>query len=253
MRSRDVVRGGRRHGRIGDRDFDRQAKTVNSQAGVGLVANALRAQQVVRVAHSPGSSPEHAVIGGTIKIILAPLPHISSHVVKAESVGLEAGDGGGVAKRIDLQVGTVVPRTMRRRPLRAPRIDFGGVVFARRGGGETNRDVPFRLKRQAILPALGQFSRSLLLVCQPVRKRLGVLPRHTDGRMSIALRKTGIGPLAFRFLRKDPVVLQSGRPEAQEGLRAGHPVKRHAERIREIAGGSGVSVHHGKRYQHDKN
>jgi hypothetical protein len=208
---------------------------------------------------APRRAAQHTVFILRIVPILAPLPHIASHIIQPILICREAPDRTRprVPIFIPLDHGTafrfvsnprllsaVITRSRRRRPLRTPwiKVYLGTLLFRRISGFriQSHCYTPFNVGRQPVVRALGQRTRTAFSLGQPFAKRFHIVqltpttgfvgPCLNPGSFQVAPRR--FHPLltnrvhAFRRVVAGSLdecikVLQARIPNVEQHLRPG--------------------------------
>ena len=164
-------------------------------ANTGRGEAAKRCEQKAGVAMAPRRTAQHTIFILRIVPILAPLPHVASHIIQPILICHEAPDrtrpripifitlDHGTAFRFvsyPRLLSTVIARSRRRRPLRTPwiKVYLGTLLFRRISGFriQSHCYTPFNVGRQPVVQALGQRTRTAFSLGQPFAKRFHIVP-----------------------------------------------------------------------------
>jgi len=146
--------------------------------------------------------------------ILAPLPHISPHVIQPGLIRRETSDGRRVFVFVNLEGRVVIARALRRRPLVAPRI----LAIPGRGA-------PFLVRGEAVFLILADLSLLAFLLREPRAKRLRVPPALIHHRVVPRLLEPRAQPAPVHAgirVRISLVIPHPRVPDAEEHIRPRH-------------------------------
>jgi len=162
---------------------------------------------------APRRTAQHTVFILRIVPILAPLPHVASHIIQPILICREAPDrtrprvpivitlDHGPAFRFVSNprlLSAVITRSRRRRPLRTPwiKVYLGALLFRRISGFriQSHCYTPFSVGRQPVMHALGQRTGTAFSLGQPFAKRFHIVPAYAHDRIRWALFKPRLLP-----------------------------------------------------------
>jgi hypothetical protein len=162
---------------------------------------------------APRRTAQHTIFILRIVPILAPLPHVASHIIQPILICREAPDrtrprvpifiafDHGTAFRFVSNprlLSAVITRSRRRRPLRTPwiKVYLGTLLFRRISGFriQSHCYTPFNVGRQPVMHALGQRTGTAFSLGQPFAKRFHIVPAYAHDRIRWALSKPRLLP-----------------------------------------------------------
>src|SRR5262245_31244723 len=188
---------------------DDHTEAIATVATRRRTAAAIRGKQTAGVDIAPRRPAQHTPRLARLVFVLAPLPHVTSHIVKPvficgvlaycrsprRTVIITRYDAPALSRHSNTRFLTrITPCTPRWRPLLSPWIysvylcifrlrHLARVLFL----SDPDRAGPFVVARQPVTPILRQLTGTMLFVRKPLAKCYRVIPAHAHHRVLLSL------------------------------------------------------------------